>query len=118
MIRSSLGGGCVIFSWPIIEDRRTRRLVGRVARLLPYREFRIAGELIGGHGKILVCRTLADAARRIIDRTVTGAKVAARVGAVVFKRHATKMRANADDDEPFRLLHPGLIARWIAQFAQ
>ena len=66
-------------------------------RLLPYRELRIAGEVIRRQGKIIGRWTLADAAGRIIDRTVTGAKVTALKGAVVFEWHAAEMRACSDE---------------------
>src|SRR6202047_768522 len=90
----------------------------RMPRLLPYRELRVARELIRRQGKIVRRWTITDAAGRIVDRAVTRAKVTALVGAVVLERHAAEMGANADEDEPFRLLHPRLVGRRIAQLAQ
>src|ERR1700732_4213357 len=90
----------------------------RMPRLLPYRDLRVARELIRRQGKIVRRWTIADAAGRIVDRAVTRAKVTALIGAVVLEWHAAEMGANADEDEPFRLLHPRLIGRRIAQLAQ
>src|ERR1700730_7139177 len=87
-------------------------------RLLPYRDLRVARELIRRQGKIVRRRTITDAAGRIVDRTVTGAKVTALIGAVVLERHAAEMGANANEDEPFWLLHPRLIGCRIGQLAQ
>src|ERR1700724_996352 len=87
-------------------------------RLLPYRNLRVARELIRRQGKIVGRWTITDAAGRIVDRAVTRAKVTAPIGAVVFERHAAEMGANADEDEPFWLLHPRLVALRIAQLAQ
>src|SRR5580704_220027 len=90
----------------------------RIPRHLPYRDLRVARELIRRQGKIVRRWTITDAAGRIVDRAVTRAKVAALIGAVVFERHAAEVGANADDDEPFRLLYPRLIGCRIAQLAQ
>src|SRR3984893_17654686 len=87
-------------------------------RLLPYRDFRVARELIRRQFKVVRRWTITDAAGRIVDRAVTRAKVTALIGAVVLEWHAAEMGANADEDEPFRLLHPRLIGRRIAQLAQ
>src|ERR1700731_4088420 len=87
-------------------------------QLLPYRDLRVARELIRRQGKVVRRRTITDAAGRIVDRAVTRAKVTALIGAVVLEWHAAEMGANADDDEPFWLLHPRLIGCRTGQLAQ
>src|ERR1700730_525173 len=87
----------------------------RLAPVLPYRNLCVAREFIGRQCKVIRRRTLPDAARAIVDRAVTRAKVTTLIGAVVTDRHAAEMRANTDHDQPFWLLHPRFIGGRIGQ---
>src|SRR5215469_11153695 len=81
--------------------------------------FAVGREFVGRHFEILRRRTLANAAGGIVLRAVAGAEpateIAARIGRFLSQRHAAKMRADADDDEPFRFFYPRRIGLRIAQ---
>src|SRR5579863_6177283 len=73
------------------------------------------GEGVGRNDEIIRRGPLADAARRIVDRPVAGAEPAV-VRTLMAERDAAEMGADADDDQPFGLLHARGVGRRIAQF--
>src|SRR5690242_12183630 len=93
--------------------------VSAMACLLADLDHRVAGELVRRHDQVKRCRPLPDAPRGVIDRPVTRAEPAAVRAAVVAglltERDAAKMRAHADDDQPFRFLDARRIRLWIPQ---
>src|SRR5882724_4703348 len=75
-------------------------------------------ELIDRHFQIERRRTFADAARRVVlravARTIPAAELAARIGRLLAQRHAAEMRADADQDQPLRLLDAGGVGLRVA----
>src|ERR1700732_5230260 len=90
-----------------------------MARFLADLDGGVGGEFVGRHEQIERRRTLADARRGIIDRTVAWAEPAtertAVIARLVAQREAAEMRTHPDNDEPFRLLDPGGIRLRVAQ---
>src|SRR3954451_15280017 len=80
-------------------------------------DFRIAGELVGGKIEVARRRPLPDASGCVVDRAVAWAEPAV-IGALMAERHAPKMRADADHDQPFRLLHARLICGGIRKLGE
>src|SRR5579862_9517555 len=100
------------------------RRKGRWAEVRPWRfladlDGGVGGEFVGRDGEVARRRTLADARGRIVDRTVARAEPAligaAVIARLVAERDAAEMRADADDDEPFRFFDPVGILLRVAQ---
>src|SRR4029077_13352342 len=76
-------------------------------------------KLVGRHREIEGGGPEADTARGVVLRAVAGAEpaaeLAARIGRRRAERDAAEMGADADDDQPFGLLHALGIGLGIAQ---
>src|SRR5439155_24879145 len=72
-----------------------------------------------GQPQVQRCWPLTDPPGGVVDRAVAGAEPTTVLTAVVTgllaEWDAAQMRADADDDQPFRLLDPVGITLWIAQ---
>src|SRR5579871_3675866 len=99
----------VSLDWALAEGNRGRRS----ADLDPC----VGEELVLGDGEVQRRRSLPDAAGRVVDRAVARAEPAF-VFALVPERHAAEMRADADDDQPFRLLDARLVGLRIAELGK
>src|SRR5688572_24111859 len=80
---------------------------------------RIGFEGVGRHLQIGRRGAAADATGRVVFRAVAraepAAELAARLRRLLALRHAAEMRAYADQDQPFRLLHAVLVGLRVAQ---
>src|SRR5260370_36713444 len=79
----------------------------------------VGGELVGRHAQVARRRTLANPPRGIVDRPMAWAEPAAKGPAIVTgpvaERDAAEMRADTNNDQPFRLLDPVGIGLPVAQ---